>query len=385
MNGGGKNSGAYKGAELLLSGLRDCTDWDIDVVTDHVAHDLYRSSSRFFRQASSKIRTRLRANIIKKRFYSFDKTFFEWDIEKLNSDYSCVIVNWFQSGLISIDQLMGINIPIFFVVRDMWLITGGCHYTLECVQYKTQCVRCPALLKIENHCAAKEQQKKKTLIMKQNAHFIPISKWLYREMSNSICESHRIHLASNCIEIANSIPFLKKTKERKEKFTIGIGALNLNDYYKGLHLIRKLARYLDPAKIQFKSFGAYAPTAELATFSLEHCGLIHSFEAFYQDVDVFLSFSVQEAFGKTVAEAQNFSTPVVCLKGTGSAEIIIDGVTGLVIDANQLGTESKRLMEALTNWQFDSNAVHKNSLKYHPGRVALRYREIVERTIFSKK
>ena len=50
----------------------------------------------------------------------------------------------------------------------------------------------------------------------------------------------------------------------------------------------------------------------------------------YSAADIFLSTSIAEAFGKTVAEAQSCGLPVVCFNNTGPSEIVEHQKTGFI-------------------------------------------------------
>ena len=47
-------------------------------------------------------------------------------------DWADVIhLHWVSDGLLQIQNLEHISKPIVWTIRDMWPLTGGCHYTFE--------------------------------------------------------------------------------------------------------------------------------------------------------------------------------------------------------------------------------------------------------------
>jgi hypothetical protein len=65
------------------------------------------------------------------------------------------------------DVLPKIRKPIVWTFRDMWPMTGGCHYTLSCNNYKKTCGNCPQLNSNEKHDLSYFSQKKKIKIVKK--------------------------------------------------------------------------------------------------------------------------------------------------------------------------------------------------------------------------
>jgi glycosyltransferase involved in cell wall biosynthesis len=72
-------------------------------------------------------------------------------------------------------------------------------------------------------------------------------------------------------------------------------------------------------------------------------------DAFYQLADVFVCPSRHEPLGNVILEAWNHSTPVVSTRNEGAAELIEDGVTGLLCDlkdATGMAGAIRQMLEA---------------------------------------
>lgn len=50
-----------------------------------------------------------------------------------------------DEGLISIEQVGHLSMPVVWTLHDMWPLTGGCHEVGSCEHYLQQCGRCPVL------------------------------------------------------------------------------------------------------------------------------------------------------------------------------------------------------------------------------------------------
>jgi glycosyltransferase involved in cell wall biosynthesis len=77
----------------------------------------------------------------------------------------------------------------------------------------------------------------------------------------------------------------------------------------------------------------------------------------YQAMDVFVSLSLAENFPLTVAEAAASGVPVICLERGGMPEIVIDGITGRVIVAED------ELPKVLVDFVSDSQRLREMSIK----------------------
>jgi hypothetical protein len=65
-------------------------------------------------------------------------------IEKFKPDL--INIHWVNNGYLSIKQISKITtVPVVFSLHDMWILTGGCHYTLHCEKFKNKCYSCDQL------------------------------------------------------------------------------------------------------------------------------------------------------------------------------------------------------------------------------------------------
>lgn len=77
-------------------------------------------------------------------------------------------------------------------------------------------------------------------------------------------------------------------------------------------------------------------------------GFVSSQADIYENLDVVIAPAVDEAFGMTVAEAGSYGLPVIAAKSGGFPEIVLDGVTGLLVppdDPKALAQALERLLD----------------------------------------
>jgi glycosyltransferase involved in cell wall biosynthesis len=89
-----------------------------------------------------------------------------------------VFVHWISNTLITFDLVYlfnKTNARIIFVMMDMAHITGGCHYSRNCINFKSNCFDCPALNYKQKELAYKQQLTKSLNISKFKGELIAFS------------------------------------------------------------------------------------------------------------------------------------------------------------------------------------------------------------------
>jgi glycosyltransferase involved in cell wall biosynthesis len=124
-----------------------------------------------------------------------------------------------------------------------------------------------------------------------------------------------------------------------DKKIILFGSQKLNDPIKNNHNINFLRKELDKKKYFIISFGKN----DTKNNDIKNFGFINKkfLRKLYSSADIYLSFSKQEAFGKTLVESLMCGTPVVCNDNTSSKEIVIHKKNGFIVKNNnyQIGID----------------------------------------------
>jgi hypothetical protein len=67
-------------------------------------------------------------------------------IDKINELKPDIVhFHWINNGMLKVSDLPLIKAPLIFTLHDMWLFTGGCHYSSSCNYYQIECGECPHL------------------------------------------------------------------------------------------------------------------------------------------------------------------------------------------------------------------------------------------------
>jgi glycosyltransferase involved in cell wall biosynthesis len=246
-----------------------------------------------------------------------------------------VHLHWFCHGMISIEELARINVPIVWSLHDNWAFTGGCHIMWDCEKYKNTCGSCPRLgSKKENDLSRKIfNRKQKTFSKIDRLTIIGLSRWLADCANNStLLKDRKIINLPNPLDTEKFKPFDKvKAKELwglpKNKKLVLFGANSAtSDLNKGfLELCDALSR-LKRTDVELVIFGSSEPkNSQNFGFTTHYLGHIHddvSLRTIYSATDVMVVPSLQEAFGQTASESMSCGTPVVAFGHTGLLDII---------------------------------------------------------------
>ena len=302
-----------------------------------------------------------RFDLLPKLFYfTRKKDLFSPGLFGINLDHNSyfqwadiIHVHWVNHGFLSIKYLNSISKPILWTLRDMWAFTGGCHYSISCDKYQSFCNKCPvlnsdSLFDLSTYIF----NTKKNTFVDTNINWVAISFWLKsKALKSNIMQNQNIEIIYSGID-TSIFKLLDKYKIR-EKLNIGIhenviliGANNLSDSYKGLNFIKSLLNKTDHNVI-ILTFGVSSLNQNDIPQRIVNFNYIKDvsiLNELYSCSDIFLSPSIQEAFGKTFVEAQACGLPALCFDETGPSEIIEHKKTGYVakyldLDDLQRGVE----------------------------------------------
>ena len=120
---------------------------------------------------------------------------------------------------------------------------------------------------------------------------------------------------------------------------------------------------IDKSKYFLIIFGKFWSHEILDEIGIEYKNFGHIYDKkllnlIYSSSDMFIATSIQEAFGKTWAEAMACGLPIVCFKDTSMAEIVEHKLDGYVVDE----IDEDRLLEGI-NWLALSHDHQSNKVK----------------------
>jgi glycosyltransferase involved in cell wall biosynthesis len=321
---GNSQSGAAKGALNLHKALKD--EGINSVIYSEKKIIRFLNNCIFFINYKFKL---LYLSIFgnEKRFLSLNSTVLNIPLFGL-SKYDIIHIHWFNYSL-DIEKIhkLAKKHNIVVTMRDMWLLTGGCHYTLDCSQFQDNCRRCPLYLKSSKGEEFRNEKHK----LLSNINIITISKWLEKTTSYSGAR-YKTKFIYNTVDHTSFSDFdddvisilKKKYQIFTEKKIILIGAINLLSDYKGKQYICRFIEHHPDCFFIFFGEGASFFTEKIKHSGYKCFGYIDAKQLndLYNISDFFLMLSIQEAFGKTVIESLLTRTPVITLRGSSPEELI---------------------------------------------------------------
>ncbi len=270
-------------------------------------------------------------------------------------------------SLNGIEQLLKLGKPVIFITRDMWPITGGCHYFRDCDNFIYSCNSCPVFNNRKtfiNYTRLQQESKYNIYNKYSNLFFIGISNWNTSEIRRArVTAKLPSKTIPNCID-TNIFKPISKVMAREmlnlplNDVLIGFGARDISNPLKGGQFAKEALRIISQRQdINFKivTFGRNQDNPmmleNIEQFNLGQLMDRYSMALFYNAVDVFLNPTLAEAFGNTAAESLSCGVPVVGFKVGGLMDIVDHNVNGYLADVD----DTKDLAEGILKFIGLSN------------------------------
>lgn len=303
-----------------------------------------------------------------------------------------VHLHWINGGMLSPEGIGRLRKPLVWTLRDMWPMTGGCHYAIDCVAYRSRCGHCPALASHTRIDRSSVHQWRKKTSLPASLHLVAISAWL-RECAqqSAVFRGREIDVIPNGVDLE----MFKPIDRAMARSALGLppqgklvlaGANFLNDRYKGMHLLWQAAASVDP-DVTFLFFGN-VPDGYFRDFprSFRSLGYLADSSALnlaYSAADVFVAPSTFEAFGKTLIESMASGTPVVCFDASGPRDIVShrqDGYKAAPYEPADLARGVEWVLRQSAG-ELRASARKKVEERFDVRASAERYRALYERVI----
>ncbi|WKJ88627.1 glycosyltransferase family 4 protein [Methylomonas montana] len=296
-----------------------------------------------------------------------------------------VHLHWVCGGMIRIEDIANIKVPIVWSLHDNWAFTGGCHVMWDCDRYKEKCGRCPRLgsdfgMDLSRILFFK---KDKTYSKISNLTLVGLSRWIASCATESkLLASKRIVHLPNLIDSTTFSP-IDKTSAREllnlplNKKLVVFGAVKaVSDINKGYKELCSALHLLENRNIEVVVFGSGLPKdAPKFGFNTHYVGYLSddlSLRVLYNAADVVVVPSLQENLSNTIMESLACGTPVVAFDIGGNGDMIehqINGYLARPFESKDLAQGIEWVLNA-TNYselalnarakilrEFDSNVV----------------------------
>jgi glycosyltransferase involved in cell wall biosynthesis len=325
----------------------------------------------FIRVASSIERRSLNYRTKNNYFYSSGFLGFDKSVEEAMKDVDIVHLHWIP-GIISLKQILKIDKPVVYTLRDMWPYTGGCHYANQCDKYLIDCNKCSAFSSesdwYSTRISSKQHNLKKQFLNKDNVWICGISDWISNQLKE--CKwmtNEKIMVIQNGVDFSLFTHF-EKMHARKclqiehAGFLIGFCAQDISDPVKGLQDVIEDFSGFEDKYLKLLTFGnnsrnlRHGNIIKHIPFSTKH--EVKSY--FYSSLDLLIVPSRMEAFGKVAIEAMHFGVPALTFDDIGTAGLIVNSESGFL--ANRLTGMKNALKEIISIVPSDMSEIRNNSI-----------------------
>lgn len=296
--------------------------------------------------------------------------------EQVVKEADIIVLHWINYGMITIEgvnQLLKLGKPVIWFLHDMWPMTGGCHYSLSCDRYETECHNCPMLFN-RNGSDKRKDVSYKTLKKKlekwsgyDNLRILAPSHWLAECASRSVVfKNHDICVFRNVINTDIFKPLDREFARQAlnlplNKKLIVFGADSINSPYKGWGYLKKALENMADKDVECVVFGNSDTTSILlkSTININYVGRMNddvSLAMLYNACDVFVTPSIADNYPNVILEAMSCGLPCVGFNIGGIPEMIQHKSTGYI----SAELSHKGLLEGI-NWVLNDSDYHSLS------------------------
>lgn len=235
------------------------------------------------------------------------------------------IHNWFNLlSLRTIEKLFKEGYHLVFTLHDQRLFTGGCHYSLQCKGYISNCHKCPFLKPPINLVTKINLRRLNKMIFhyQKQITIIAPSKWILNSAKSS-----RILSNSNIQQISNihygfnstSEPFSSSRIGIEKPVKFGVASMDKSSLIKGGDLVDNLTRVITSNNLEVKI---------LSLFDYSESKIDPM--KFWGDIDYLLVLSRADNSPNVIHEAKINGIPVIGANVGGISELLNPGYDYLI-------------------------------------------------------
>ncbi len=270
---------------------------------------------------------------------------------------------------------------VVLTLHDFWPLTGRCSVLVDCERWRNVCGHCPrrdiypAALLDWSHFL--HEKKKEYFGGLQRLKVVVLSKYEEGVVKQSYLRD------KECVVIPPGIDgdVFRPLPRKNEKITIGVMAAKVGDKLKGFDVILRLIDYLGamprrPYHIHIVGFLSAVNRGRLRKFPfVSHTSFVadeNDLNRLYNSFDVFVNFSRQETFGKTVVEAQSAGVPVLARRIPAFEENVLFGRLTENDDPESVLHEVEHILYR----EWDRREMHQSMRKYSVQNMVERYSKL---------
>jgi glycosyltransferase involved in cell wall biosynthesis len=315
-----------------------------------------------------------------------------------------VQLHWAGRGSAPIETLRAIShMPIVWTLRDMWPLTGGCHYSGGCQRFLSGCGACPQIGSTRTSDLSSWQWRRKQRSWRNvNITFVALSRWMANYARQSpLVFNNAVSIIPNGIDTRTFAPMDKVIARARwglpqKRPIVMFGALfGTHDPRKGFAYLREALRGLagrpEAEGLLAVIFGADESPQDLGV-EAKFMGMVRGrtqLAELYACADVMIVPSTEENFGKTALEAMACGVPTVAFANTGQLDIIDHRVNGYLAEDRSSDDLARGILWCLDQQRksdsLSRNARDKAARKFDIGVIAQQYVALYARLLDARR
>jgi glycosyltransferase involved in cell wall biosynthesis len=320
-------------------------------------------------------------------------------IHEINPDV--INLHWINKGFMRIESLKNLKKPLVWTLRDMWSMTGGCHYTEGCDRFQNQCGACPQLESNKERDLSRQIWTRKQRSWQDlNLHLVAVSHWIKDCVSkSSLLHQYPIEVIPSTIDTNIFLPRDKSIARDflsldRNKYYLLFTTLDPKDKRKGLNLLLKALPYLSnfnlkqEVEILVLGTDTFEPS-QFINIPVRCLGKLSddlSLSLVYNAADVTIVPSIQDACPKTGLESLACGIPVVSFDSTGLRDIVehrVNGYRAQCFDPQDLAQGLQWVLEHENPEELSINARKTVEERFLSSTQAMRYIDLYHRVLNS--
>jgi len=259
------------------------------------------------------------------------------------------------------------RVPTILNLRDAWLMSGHCAFSLDCEKWLTGCGDCPDLSlfpAVKRDATAFNWERKRDILRNSRVYVSTASQWMMDRVNQSIVASAVIEerVIPNGVDTRVFLPGDRAAARNAigidhDARVLLVAANGLrNNVWKDYKTLRAALEILSTQKLLVIAVGENAPPEKIGAIDLRFVPFesdVSRLADYYRAADIYLHAARVESFGNVLLEARACGTPIVTTATGGIPEQVPEG-TGLLVpqgDAPAFAAAIEKLLsdESLRN------------------------------------
>ena len=258
---------------------------------------------------------------------------------------------------------LGTQLTVILTLHDAWLLSGNCAHSFGCERWKTGCGKCPDIsiypgLKVDS--THLNWKRRKAIFDHSKLYIATPCQWLLDKVNESILAPAMLEgrVIYNGVDTSIFSPGDKQLARRalglpiNEPIFLFVANGIKNNPFKDYVTLQKVIKLLgeqSQSPLHFIALGGDGEKEQVGLVTIHYVSRTADMSLvaqYYRASDIYMHVAKAETFPNTILEAMACGVPVIASNVGGIPEQVDDGITGLLIPAQnaELMAQSANLL-----------------------------------------